>query len=526
MKKFKKVLMLILAVSLVVTSFAGCGGEKDAKSVSGESNYGNTYPLNADGKELSMWTITAVHNKYKSYQDVPFWQEAQKRTGVKLDIEGPTGGQFVESFNLMIASGDLPDVILYDWGLNAHVPGGPDKYIKEKYIIALNDVIEKWAPNLKRELSEDPEMDKAVKTDSGNYYVFPRYEPVTSAWLGPVVRQDWLDDLGLAVPETLDDWHTMLTRFKNEKGSTSPLIYQAGNFKGSGFLSAAYGEKFGFYIEDDKVVYGAARPGWKDFLAEMQKWYAEGLIDRDIAAIDSTTMKNKVVSGKNGAFLGSGGMLGTYIPMMKDLDPKAKFVGVPYPVMNKGDVPKFGIHTLSYPGEMSSAISAECDDVELAAKFLDYFYTEEGQLFANFGIEGVTYNMVDGYPKLSDMVINSDDINSTIDEYAISEFSIIDPRYYEQRMVFPEQKAAIKTWGETDAGKYKMPLLLPTEEESDVMAKYTTEVNTYAEEMYIKYLIGAESLDTFDAYVDKLYELGLQTVIDTYQTIYDRYLAR
>lgn len=55
---------------------------------------------------------------------------------------------------------------------------------------------------------------------------------------------------------------------------------------------------------------------------------------------------------------------------------------------------------------MSTAISAECSDVELAAKFMDYFYSDEGRLFANFGIEGVTYNMVNGEPKLTDMVLS------------------------------------------------------------------------------------------------------------------------
>lgn len=528
MFKFKKTIMLILAMAMMLAALSGCAGETatDSNAKVVKSKYGTEYPLETGDEVLSMWTIFSVHNKYKSYQDMPFYQEAQKRTGVKLEVEGPTGGQFAESFNLMIASGDLPDLIMYDWGNKDHVPGGPDKFIAEKYIIKLNDVIDAWAPNLKKALTDDPQMAKEVKTDTGNYYVFPRYEPEPDPWLGPIVRKDWLDDLGMSAPETIDDWHTMLTRFKDEKNSSSPLIYKLTNFKTTGFLSGAWGEKFDFYIEDGKVVCGPARKGWKDYLTVMQQWYSEGLIDRDIAAVDTTTMQNKVISGKNGAFLESAGTLGNYIPMMKDVDPKAEFMGVSYPVLNKGERPKFGIHSNKYTGEMSTAISAECDNVELAAKFLDYFYSEEGRLFANFGVEGVTYNMIDGYPKLSDMVLNSDNINNTIDEYAVSEFSIIDTRYYDQRMVFDTQKEALKTWDETDAALHAVPVLLPTEEEADTIAKYSADITTYVEEMYIKYLIGAESLETFDAYVDRLYELGLQEVLDGYQTIYERYLER
>lgn len=528
MKKWKRAMALIAAALTMTAALSGCGDSKESGVTGGvTNNYGTTYPLDAKGKSLSMWIIHSVHNEYKSYQEMPFFQEAQKRTGVTLDVQGPTGGQHAESFNLMIASGDLPDLIMYDWGLPEKVAGGPDKYIKEKYILALNDVIENYAPNLRKILDENADVDKAVKTDTGNYYVFPNFRVGDGAtWAGPLIRQDWLDDLGLAVPETIDDWHTMLTRFKNEKGSTSPLLYIDWLFEQTGFISGAFGEEFEYYLKDGKVTYGPANPGWKEFLQLMQNWYAEGLIDRDIAALDSSTMQTKVVGGKNGAFLGSGGTLGTFIPMLADIDPKAKFVGVPYPVLEKGARPQFGLAENKYTGLMSTAISAECKDVELAAKFMDYFYTEEGQLFGNFGVEGVTYNMVNGYPKLSDMVLNSKDINQKIDEYAISEFTVVDPRYYEQRMVFDEQKEALKVWAQTDAKNYLLPILLPTEAEANELAKYTTEINTYAHEMYIKYMIGAESLDTFDTYVTHLNELGLQKVLDSYQQIYNRYLGR
>lgn len=71
-----------------------------------------------------------------------------------------------------------------------------------------------------------------------------------------------------------------------------------------------------------------------------------------------------------------------------------------------------------------------------------------------------------------------------------------------------------------------LPVLLPTEEEANEMAKYTTEISTYAKEMYIKYMVGSERLDTFDTYVEHLNELGLQEVLNCYQEIYERYQKR
>ena len=527
MKK-RRIITSVLAVALAIACLPGCNGDKGGNAEVGAQNkYGETYPLKTNGESLSMWTIHSVHNEYKSYKDMPFFQEAEKRTGVKLDVQGPTGGQFMESFNLMIASGDLPDLILYDWGYPDHVAGGPDKYIKEKYILPLNDIINNYAPNLKKILDENPDIDKAVKTDTGNYYVFPNVTiGELNTWSGPVVRQDWLDDLGLAVPETIDDWQNMLTRFKDEKGSSSPLLYIDTNLAETGFISGAFGEKFDYYLKDGKVTYGPANPGWKDFLQLMNKWYAGDLIDKDIATLDATTKQQKIISGRNGAFLGSGGELGTFIPLIADVDPKAKFVGVPYPVLEKGQKPEFGIADTNYRGTMSTAISAECSDVELAAKFMDYFYSDEGRLFANFGIEGVTYNMVNGEPKLTDMVLSAQNINQKVDEYAIAEFSVIDKRLYDQTLIYEEQPKALKVWGETNAQAHVLPVLLPTEEEANEMAKYTTEISTYAKEMYIKYMVGSERLDTFDTYVEHLNELGLQEVLNCYQEIYERYQKR
>lgn len=525
---FKRIMCAALALSMASTMLSGCGKKKGTASVdTSTANYGTTYPLDANGDSLDLWIINSVDPNYSSYADMPFYQEVEKRTGVKLNIKGPTGGQFEESFNLMIASGELPDIILYDWA-DKKVAGGPSKYIKEGYILPLNDIIDAYAPNLKKCLAADPEIDKDVKTDDGLYYVFPYYNSEQpAAYAGPVVREDWLKDCGLEAPETVDDWYNMLVNFRDKKGATSPLIWTDWLFEFTGFLSGAYGTQQAYYLNDEgKIEYGPATQKWKQYLETVSKWYAEGLIDKDIATLDSSTSDSKIIGGKTGAFIGTGGSISEKKAMFADVDPKAKLLAVQEPVLNKGETPEFGICDNRYSGLMSSAITADCKNVELAAKFLDYFYSDEGRLLANFGIEGVTYNMVDGNPVLSDMVINSDDIQTTMNAYTNNEFSIVDPRYYPQRMVYPEQKYAIELWAKTNAAKHKLPVLLPTQAESDELTKYTTDIETYAEEMFIKFMIGTESLDGYDAYLVHLDELAMQKTLDIYNTVYERYKNR
>src|SRR5690606_26912925 len=116
--------------------------------------------------------------------------------------------------NLMIASGQLPDVIEYGW---ATAPKGADSLIKEGRIIRLNELIAEHAPNLTKVLDENPEYRKLVTTDEGNIYVMPFLlgDPSLSVVHGPIIREDWLKKVGLEQPKTIADWEAMLTAFRD-----------------------------------------------------------------------------------------------------------------------------------------------------------------------------------------------------------------------------------------------------------------------------------------------------------------------
>ena len=303
-------------------------------------------------------------------------------------------------------------------------------------------------------------------------------------------------------------------------------MYLDWNFSQTGFISGAYGELRNFYVEDGKIKHGAYSEGWKDFLTTINKWYKEGLLDQDIATLDSSMKQSRVISGKTGAFLGSGGDIESFKPMIEKVDPKAKFVGVSYPVLNKGDKPKFGQADNKYTGLMSTAITADCDDVELAAKFMDWFFTDAGRLRSQWGTEGVTYNLKDGKPVLTDEVLNSGKVNSILREHAIEYYGISDPDQYLQRMIYPEQINALKVWNETDMKEHLLPVLLPNEEEAAEINSLMNNIKSYIDEMYIKYMLGAESLESYDTYMSHLKELGIERVLEIYQGVYDRYQAR
>ncbi|MCK9479124.1 MAG: extracellular solute-binding protein [Firmicutes bacterium] len=507
----------------IVLMLSACVSQTTQDASKNKDSLDAKYPLQTS-QTLTIWDKSQVNPAYTSYTEQPYYQELEKRTGIKAEYRFPTGDLHRESFNLMIASGELPDIINYDWLI---LPGGPEKYVKEGYIVCINEALEKYAPNLTGYLLENPDIDRMVKTDGGDYYCFPtlRGDETLNVYQGPIVRSDWLDELGLSTPETMDDWYAMLKAFKEKKGASAPLSYVNQYAFEGGFLAGSFGTKLGFYQQSGVIHYGPYEPQWKDFLVTLRRWYKEGLIDADIATIDSKMLASRITSGKTGAVLGSGGNIGQWLPTLLSYEPSSSLIGVPYPVLNRGETPMFSQLDNSYVFG-GAAITSQCKNIELAARYLDYGYSEQGRMYHNFGIEGVSYNLVDDYPKYSDAILGANDFMSEATKYINTEMSIQDPRMYEQRLKYPQQKEAILAWVKSDAVKYLIPPIIPTEEESGEMTRMINDIDTAVREYLLKFVFGNESEATFDDYIKGLERDGIKRVLELKQASLDRYNYR
>ncbi|MFE5319443.1 extracellular solute-binding protein [Paenibacillus sp. NPDC056579] len=537
---------VIIASTLVTTlvSMVGCSTapsastNEKAKESSSSASGPTTYPIQTD-KTLTYWgelTPNIVGVK-PSHNEVPFFQEWQKKTGVKLKFTAPPANQAKEALNVMLASGDLPDMIEYNF-LNSF-PGGPEKAIKDGYILRLNDLIDKHAPNLKKYLKEHPEIDKMVKTDNGSYYTFPfiRGDEYLQVFQGPIIRKDWLDELGLPVPETIDDWTKTLRAFKEKKGADAALSFTSKprffNDSYNGAFLGAFGVNRGFYMENGQIKFGPAEKGFKEYLTLFSQWYKEGLLDKNIATTDTKALDGSIAAAETGATIGNaGGGIGKWQPLVQNKDPKALLVAAPYPVLKKGDTPKFGQKDKPFSAGGIVAVTTKAKDPELAVKMLDYGYSDEGRMFFNFGTEGVSYNMENGYPKYTDLLMKNPDKLApaqAMSLYIRGSYNgpfIQDKRYAEQFFTLPTQREAIDVWKKTDTDKYSLPPLTPTPEESSEYAKIMNDIDTLVDEMTLKIILGAESPDQFESYVSKMKSLNLDKAIEIQKAALDRYNKR
>lgn len=533
MKKqlWKKTICSITAMVMLAGALSACG-QKQTGNVS-ESGSGVTlaegesiYPMKSEDK-LTVWVgmNDSAKLKYTNLAETPFGQEWMKETGVNIEFVHPTSGNAAEQFNLLLTSKNKPDIIIYDW---YSVAGGPQKYIDEEVIYGLNDIMDKYSPNLKKYLSENPDIDKAVKTDMGNYYVYPfiRGDERLTVSKGPIIRKSILEQLNMEVPETIDEWHELLKKAK-DSGVSTPLSYQLLTYEKYGIFSGAFGIKDDFYLDDSgQIQFGPAQPEVKEYLSTMKQWFDEGLLDQNISNVEQKVIDANILNNNTVATVGyAGSGIGTYV------NAGVNMVAAPNPVLTKGTISDFGQKDNAYVSSNSAAITTDCKNVELAARFLDYAYSEKGSLLLNFGVEGESYNMENGSPVYTDLILNNPEGYSI--SQALSMYMMIgsgpyvqDVRYIDQYYQHEEQKDALKIWGNTNSAKHLVPQITFDSEESRKVAKLTNDVQTYVEEMWLKFIMGVESLDNFDTYIAQLNALGLEDLLQYENTALSRYNRR
>ena len=554
----KRIVAILTGLSMTVTLLAGCGGAKKQESVQNapkaesssqseassasqtaeenNSTDGFTYPL-TDGSKLTYWAELNqnVSANYVNLGETPFAQAWMEQTGVEIDFQHPPANQGKEQFSLLLADGNLPDLMEYAW---MSYPGGPEKAIKDGNIIALNDVFEQYCPNLMKYLEENPDIERMIKTDEGHYYVFPfiRGDDALCNTIGLMLREDWLKELNLEVPTTIDEWHTVLTAFKEKKGATAPFTweYTMGALTQVNPFAYAYGTTQEFYKgTDGKIYFGAVEEGYKEYLTTFNQWYKEGLLDQDLATLALDQVSAKMTNGSAGASMGwAGSRMGTWINAAQATDSDYMLVAAPYPTLVKGDKPEMGQIDNRYPNQGCVAITTSCQDVETAARLLDYAYSEEGHMLFNFGIEGESFTMIDGYPTYTDIILNNPDgwsVAQSLSAYIRGNYNgpfVQDIRYLEQYYTIDNQKETNAVWGATNAASYKIPPITPTAEESKEFSTIMNEINTYRDEMTLKFIFGTENLDDFEDYVKTIENMGLKRALEIQNAALERYQER
>lgn len=536
-----KMIMALVIAAMLLTLLVGCENNS-SNTVSNTPAIGNdkteapnssaedvadeiTLPITDKPITLTYWKALdgSAAKVIQNLNENEAFKEMERRTGIHIEFLHPPVGQETEQYKLMIATGDYPDMIEHHW--YAVYPGGPDKGIEDGVFLRLNEYIEKYAPNF-RKLRETNDVIRALTiTDAGNIWSFPEIQlEDEAAWNGPVIRTDWLEELGLEMPTTISEWYNVLSEFKNKKGVQSPLMIPKNGYDDHHCFIGAYGVAAKFFKVNDVVKYGPLEPGFKEYITEMRKWYSEGLIDQDFMTRDSKSTTALILSDQLGAWTGSyGSWLQTIINTKND--PSFKIAPAPYPSLKPGE--KVHLRNRSWNNKgYDTAITTACKYPVEAVKWLDYCFSEEGYLLFNYGIEGVSYVMVDGKPQFTDLLVNNPDgISYTEINW---KYKTHVGTYLRDWRAYPFtdiQYQAMEVWNRADYD-YVIPPVSLTPEESTSSASIMNEIYTYVNQMVLKFIVGNEPMENYDSFVEQIKKMNIDEAIKIYQNALDRYNKR
>ncbi|MGO2821374.1 MAG: hypothetical protein ACTIA5_11270, partial [Brachybacterium tyrofermentans] len=292
----------VLASSAVLassTALAACGGGSDEGGDTAEKIENPDENINPEGLPIVEEAITVSFMSRRSNASAEDWNEvaAAKETQELTNIEVEWGlvneEAAIERRNLLLTSGDYPEVF-YRTG----VPSGDiAKYGEQGTFVALNDLIEKYMPNLTARMEEYPALRTGLTFPDGNIYSLPGiYDPTslglryqTKFW----IRQDWLDQFGMTAPETLEEYQAYLEEVAASIDGAIPL---GGQGMGA-ILSSLYGT-FGLANHgndaglidldaDGAVRYFPASEDYRDLMEFLNGLYSKGLLQQDIFATDA-----------------------------------------------------------------------------------------------------------------------------------------------------------------------------------------------------------------------------------------------
>lgn len=471
----------------------------------------------------------------------PAYKKIFEDTNVELDFIVPASGEEESQFNLMIASGNYPDIIIGSGSVT--YPGGFDQAIDDGCFVDLTPYAEEFMPNYYSQITANDQIRKEATTLSNRipcaFYLYdPEYDNKELQWWGQAIRKDILDELGLSVPETVEEWETVLLAMK-EAGVQVP--YSMINCTGMDqALLAAFGickapidwmNNINFYAkEDGTITYGAIEEGYKDYLTMMNRWYKEGLLDPEFMTRSWRSVSDTIYamygSGEIGSVYSLDGILPTMVAALASENEKGETVAVPVPKRADGSTAKVSVGKLYAGGGTYWAISSNCKDVELAAKFLDYLCSEDGIIVTNYGVEGISYTMEDGTPTYTDTVLNAETgssdgwrLNSALALCIVGQEKVRNPQF---------KDATIQEWDRVwteSVEQYSTVFSLTSDEELEA-SSIMNDISTYVQEQTIKCIIDDAALAAWDSTVEEIHSMGIENAIKIYQDGYDRYNNR
>lgn len=400
MKSTGRLIGFLLILMLVATGFSGCN-QKVGQELT------TTKELT-----ISVYDRGQISSEEGDYNNNRWTRWIKEQTGINVKWIPIPRNDAKQKLSVLVATGEAPDIITeYDQSFIYSL-------YEQGVLLPLDDYIEEYSTTYKKYLSENPELLPYVTLNDGKMYAFNSVRSSSalanhSMW----IRQDWLDNLGLKMPETADEFIETAKAFTfndpDKNGVNDTLGISFMNWKD--ISQAMFTASSLWYLEDGKLVYGPTTDRFADSLDFVKKLYDAKVIDQEfITDKDYSQQRQMWVTGKTGILTHT--VLPTLSGTLINNVPTAKPVPLPLLETKNG---KNGLWQ-EIIANRYCVITNTAKDPETAVKFLDWVL-DEGWFPLTYGEENVHYQSIDGIPQTIDLEKKTKEVDYAVDYVLLSQ---------------------------------------------------------------------------------------------------------
>lgn len=551
-KRIKRLTGIGMAAAVAVTA-AGCGGGEDAMRA--EINPDTpveevAFPLE-ETAELSFITSAPATTTQEPNEKLIF-QRLEEQTNVHIDWTCFVSDQFADKKNLALAQfGNLPDG-LFNAGMSDY---DLLRYAKQGIIIPLEDLIDKYMPNLQAVFEKYPEYRTMCTAPDGHIYSFPWIEQLGEGKeaiqaIGdiPYINKKWLDCLGLEIPQTVDELEQVLIAFRDNadkiqeecgvEGDVIPMSFIINNGdQDPAILINGFGEGYGdtadhFAVTDQgEVIYTAVQEGYKEGIQWLHHLVEEDLVDPEAFTQEWSTY---VAKGKNHRY----GLCFTWD--IANIDNYDDYVMLPALAGPDGlvNITRQNSSETSGFERGRCVLTTSCRNTALAAAWIDQMYAPLQSVQNNWG----TYGEEDK-PNIFELSENEEG-QTMLKHEDLGDNSPVEVReaqsvngplavlndYYGVYVTQPDDAKwrldnMHATYLEDMNSKYVYPNVFMSIEDTNLVSQYDTDIKKYAEQMKASWILNGGIEEEWDEYLEKMEDYGLSDYLAIKQKYFDQYQA-
>lgn len=420
--RLKSIILLGIVFVLVFAACSGNGGSKNSETSNNTNNNASNNTNsnetdNASGEEevvrrditVSIYDRGNVPSGEGTVEDNRWTRWLNENGPANLKFLSVPRWESKEKFNTMFAAGNAPDLI-FEFDTNYR-----NELINQKQLMPLNDLIEQHSVDYKQLVEQFPALKMATTRSDGNMYEFGRVKslrPNHTFW----IRADWLDNLGLKVPETVEDLYTVAEAFTKQDPDQNGENDTYGI--GLAFTSKAIFNNM-FQNVEWFVQDGELKRTWDQMEAVTR--FQKRLYDAGFAHPDFLVDKNGeaqhqlFITGKLGILGVNGGAVQGGLNLFtsfKENNPDGKVMAIPLPASEFGQFSP----VIDNPVQMTASVNANAEHPEAVMAYVDFLVRESTQQTLQYGLEGEHYeNNESGCPQVIDPEKNKQELNWIVD---------------------------------------------------------------------------------------------------------------